>query len=380
MAGNSKACFTALAFLENMEFFNVTPETISEWFMSKGASGVAVGLHYKEVDDKNHAHFLTGWSKSAPDTPGFVALLKEYNAEMIAKAKAEGKDVTIKLEDGSVVERQLFKIQTGRYAKKHCVYDPEAMELYLSHSTAQCKKDGKVEYDPDKDVIYTDGFDLDSYLSRDAVQKAKKAKEKDDVDLMMDIFEAINDTDITDIIDLAFYFRSTGRRDLLAYMHAHSSTITQALVGRRYRHDHQTVSYQEQQRCEQDFPHGTNSIDAGQHRPYQRDGEADPGMHIPADSPAVETSVQASEPAVQASESVPAQSSEPTVQASSASSVELSISSALENRADIAAHNYFGIKTPTSGNRATSSSEALLMGESSEFEFEEFDGADPFTD
>ena len=124
MAAQSKACFTVISYQENMDFFNTSVEKEFDYWFNQKASGIAVGMHHREVDDKNHDHWMIGWSKSAPSTTDFVKLLKARNAELLAEAKADGKDTTITLDDGSTVERQFYKIYTGRYANKHCVFNP----------------------------------------------------------------------------------------------------------------------------------------------------------------------------------------------------------------------------------------------------------------
>lgn len=267
MAAQSKACFTVVSYQENMDFFNTSFEKEFDFWNSQKAAGIAVGMHHREVDDKNHDHWMIGWSKSAPSTSDFVKLLKERNAELIADAKSHGKDVTITLDNGSTVERQFYKIYTGRYANKHCVFNPEALNDYLSHSTKNAQAENKVQYDPDKDVIYSDGFDLDSYLSRDAVQKAKKEEQQDDALLMADIYDMIRDTGITNIIDLSQYVRHIGRMDLLNYMHAHSATVHFA-INDEYRDNHNgKVPYTVEQECKEKYPDGTNSEDEKPYRP-----------------------------------------------------------------------------------------------------------------
>ena len=234
MAGNSKACFTVISYEENLKFFNTTVQKEIEYWQSQKVSGIAVGLHHKEVDDKNHEHFMMGYSKSAPSLSDFINLIKARNAELQASAKASGKDISIVLESGEVVDRALYKIYTGRYAKKHCVYDPKALENYLSHSTAASRRENKVQYDPDLDVIYSDGFDLDSYLSRDAISKAKADERADDVSLMVEIYRIIRNNHFTNIIDLVEFLASEGRTDLLSYCHAHSATVHFATSDLRY--------------------------------------------------------------------------------------------------------------------------------------------------
>lgn len=234
MAGNSKACFTVISYDENLKFFDTTVQKEIEFWQSQKVSGLAVGLHHKEVDDKNHEHWMMGYSKSAPSLSDFIGIVKARNAELQASAKASGKDISIVLESGEVVDRALYKVYTGRYAKKHCVYDPKALENYLSHSTVAAKKENKVQYDPDTDVIYSDGFDLDSYLSRDAIAKSKAEDRADDVTLMVEIYRIIRNNHFTNIIDLVEYLASEDRMDLLAYCHAHSATVHFATSDLRY--------------------------------------------------------------------------------------------------------------------------------------------------
>lgn len=257
MAGNSKACFTVISYEENLKFFDTTVQKEIEFWQSQKVSGIAVGLHHKEVDDKNHEHWMMGYSKSAPSLTDFINTIKARNAELQEAAKAAGKDISIVLESGEVVDRALYKIYSGRYAKKHCVYDPEALEDYLSHSTAAAKKDNKVQYDPDKDVIYSDGFDLDSYLSRDAIAKAKADKRVDDVTMMVEIYRIIRKNYFTNILDLVEYLADEGRTDLLAYCHAHSATVHFATSD--LRHDCPNFS--------RESINGTNSEDEKPYRP-----------------------------------------------------------------------------------------------------------------
>ena len=225
MAGNSKACYTVISYEENLKFFNTTVQKEIEFWQSQNVSGIAVGLHHKEIDDKNHEHFMMGYSKSAPSLSEFIDIIKSRNAELQASAKASGKDLSIVLESGEVVDRALYKIYTGRYAKKHCVYDPKALENYLSHSTAASRRENKVQYDPDADVIYSDGFDLDSYLSRDAVAKAKAESREDDVDIFSEISDIIDVRRIRHFPELVWYLKKKQLRSLLQFCIAHPSVV-----------------------------------------------------------------------------------------------------------------------------------------------------------
>lgn len=267
MAGNSKACFTIITYEENLKFFDTTVQKEIQFWQSQNVSGIAVGLHHREVDDKNHEHFMMGYSKSAPTVSEFIATAKARNTELQQAAKAAGKDISIVLETGEVVDRALYKIYTGRYANKHCVYDPKALEDYLSHSTAKAKKENKVEYDPDKDVIYSDGFDLDSYLSRDAIAKAKAESREDDVDLFSEITDIIDVRRIRHFPELVWYLKKNNLRSLLSFCIGHPSVVTAYISDLRNFVIGSFGSKLTQEECEEMYPDGTNSKDEKPYRP-----------------------------------------------------------------------------------------------------------------
>lgn len=270
MAGNSKACFTVISYEENLKFYGTTVQKEIEFWQSQNVSGIAVGLHHREVDDKNHEHWMMGYSKSAPTCSDFINVIKARNAELQEAARKDGKDISIVLESGEVVDRALYKIYSGRYAKKHCVYDPEALEDYLSHSTAKAKKENKVEYDPDKDVIYSDGFDLDSYLSRDALAKAKAESRDDDVDVFSEITDIINVRHIRHLPDLVLYLKKKNLRSLLKFCIAHPTIVTTYISDMRQFVIGDFPPKHTQEECEEMYLDGTNSEDEKPYKPESK--------------------------------------------------------------------------------------------------------------
>ena len=207
--------------------------------------GIMIGLHDDDAPNKDHEHWYLGFENNRMQPNDF---------EPIAHSM------------GFVVK------PSEAYMNR-----PDTLEDYLTHTSDAATKDGKKTYDASH-IWKSPYWDASLYMSSDAKRDIKREQRMDgNVEMDMEIINYIETFNIRYFPELLHFLQKYHHQGLYAYVLMNRATFYGMYL--REMREAERFSYTPgyvQQECKKNYPHGTNSVDAGKNPP-KNDNVPDPG-------------------------------------------------------------------------------------------------------
>lgn len=200
--------------------------------------GIMIGLHDDNPPDKDHEHWYLGFENSRFQPSDFEPLAYDL---------------------GFVVKPALAYMNR-----------PDTLDDYIKHVSDNAKKDGKKVYD-DSHIWKSEYWDPQLYMSADTKKDIKREQRETETSTM--------DVNIITMID-GYNIRYFP--ELLDYLQKYPALYNYVLMQRSsfyfmyLRELRECDKVMEYRRFKEKYPHGTNSVDAGQ-IPPKNDDVPDPG-------------------------------------------------------------------------------------------------------
>lgn len=210
--------------------------------------GIMIGLHDDDAPNKDHEHWYLGFENNRMQPEDFESLA--YDLGFVVKP-------------------------SEAYMNR-----PDTLEDYLTHTSDAATKDGKKVYDASHiwKSPYWDGM---LYMSRDFKRDLQREQRMDgNVEMDVQIIKYIETFNIRYFPELLRFLDKYHQPGLYAYVLMNRATfygmyLRELREAERYSY---TPGYVVQE-CKQKYPHGTNSVDAGQ-IPPKNDDISDPGCAV----------------------------------------------------------------------------------------------------